>query len=346
MQAELAVHHAIELLEQATGVVIPVYFRSSVEPSYATELLQATVRMFVREVAEPSAICLSVDGGGLSAQVANTVATQYTTQLVQSEPNRGKLASVRNGMSHLLAQSHLRYLAVVDCDGDHFANELLNFVRRAEDVAHKLATARVLVLGTRLSRHRPLGFLRGEQEELANRILLDALHYAAVRSGKPLALQFAGTDAAALDFHSGYKLFSRAAAEKVFCREPQLAGCDETAYYRHACEAVMVVEALEHGGHLATVSRRTFDEQPVSSFAQFDRAQLHANLIIWPCKRLDIPGHFVAQWLDNHVPQLALGTLVPQGRAELLAIRDLVLRAFDQPIPAGAEQELMRPDFL
>lgn len=346
MQAELAVHDAIDLLEQATGIVIPVYFRPTVDAHYATALLAATVRMVARELADPAAICLSADGGGLSQEVAQQVAAAYKTRLVAREANRGKLASVRNGMAQLLGDDRLRYLAVMDCDGDHFANELLNFVRRAEDVAHKLDTRRLLVLGTRLSRHRPLGFLRGEQEELANRLLLDALHYAAARAGKPLALQFAGTEAAALDFHSGYKLFSRAAAEDVFCTEPQLAGCDEAAYYRHACEAVMVVEAVERGALLATVSRRTFDEQPLSSFAQFERAQLHANLIIWPCKRLAIPGHFVAQWLANHLPQLTLGTLAPQGQAELLAIRKLVLQAFDQPIPAGAQQEIMRPDFL
>lgn len=70
----------------------------------------------------------------------------------------------------LLEQSDVHYLAAVDHDGDHFANELLNFVHAAEHVAVQAATDHVLVLGNRLSRHRPLGFLRAEQEDLANRI--------------------------------------------------------------------------------------------------------------------------------------------------------------------------------
>ena len=71
---------------------------------------------------------------------------------------------------------------------------------------------------------------------------------------------------------------------------------------------------------------------------------LAADMIIWPCKRLNVPGPFVAQWLTNHLPRLLLGTLVPQGRAELLAIRDHVLRAFDQPVEMG--EEIVRPRFI
>ncbi|MCL4861649.1 MAG: hypothetical protein KJZ93_19680 [Caldilineaceae bacterium] len=348
MQAELAVHRAIEIVEHETGVVIPVYFHPDADPAYAAALLGATVRMYVREVANPQAICLSVDGGGLSLAVASEVVGSYGVQLVHAEPNRGKLASVRNGMAHLLQAPYWRYLAVVDCDGDHFANELLNFVRCAEHVAQVTGSPHALVLGERMSRHRPLGFLRGEQEALANALLLDALHYAAALAGRPLPLQFVAPAVAdgLPDFHSGYKLFSRATAEQVFLSPPNLAGCEERAYYRHACEAVMVVEALQRGAFLATVNRRTFDEQPISSFARLDRAQLAADMIIWPCRRLGAPGPFVAQWLANHLPRLLLGALVPQGRAELATVRDLVLQAYGLPTPTGPADAFVRLPFI
>ena len=67
---------------------------------------------------------------------------------------------------------------------------------------------------------------------------------------------------------------------------------------------VMVVEALVRGATLASINRRTFDEQPVSAFANFNLTQLTANLILWPCKRLGIPAEFVRQWMDNHLPEL------------------------------------------
>jgi hypothetical protein len=193
-----------------------------------------------------------------------------------------------------------------------------------------------------LTRHRPLGFLRGEQEELANRLLLDALTYHAAITNQPLRWQFANGLDDLPDFHSGYKLFTRASAAAVFASAPHLSGCNAHAYYRHAVEAVMTVEALLDGGVLTTVSRRTYDEQPISIFASLNRAQLAADMIIWPCKRLGAPGHFVEQWLTNHLHRLLLGTLVPQGRDELLAIRDRVLQAFNRPIPTAAHHDTIQ----
>ncbi len=339
-----ATTHTIHLLEQATGIVMPVYFRPDTDPTFARSLLRETVALFVREVADPAHICLSADGPGPAGEAAHAVAAELGLQVVQAMQNGGKLAALRRGMQHLLQNPELRYLAAVDQDGDHFGNELLNFVRCAEHVAQVQQTDRVLVLGNRLSRHRPLGFLRGEQEELANRMLVDALTYHAARCGRPLVWQFAAVDAPLPDFHSGYKLFSRATAEAVFTAPPNLAGCSETAYYRHACEAVMIVESLQAGAILATVNRRTFDEQPTSVFATMDRSQLAADMIIWPCKRLEVPGPFVAQWLTNHLPTLLLGTLTPQGQAELVAIQERVLAAFDLPMPAG--DTIRRPRFI
>ncbi len=340
------IHNAVDLLEHATGIVVPTWFPADTEVDFGVDLLGSTVQLFVREIADPRNVCISADGAGISAEIAERVAATYHTRLICSERNGGKLTSVRNGMKELLEQTDVRYLAVVDHDGDHFANELLNFVRCAEHVVENETTDRLIVLGNRLSRHHSLGFLRGEQEELANRILLDALHYAAVLHNHPLALHYATTIDDVPDFHSGYKFFSRRTAEDIFLSEAKLASCDEAAYYRHACEAVMVVEAIEQGATLATINRRTFDEQPTSTFARIERSQLAADMIIWPCKRLGVPGHFVAQWLANHMPRLLLGTLIPQGRAELLAIRRLVLRAFEIDDLEKSMGEVMKAKFI
>ena len=338
----MSVTTALQALEQATAVVIPVYFHSDSDPEFGYTLLAETVRLFVREAADPQAICLSVDGSPVGSAVAARVAAAYGVRVVNGERNQGKLGAARQGAQAMLQESRWRYVAVVDQDGDHFANELLTLVRSAEHVMTTVATDKVLVLGSRLSRHRPLGFLRGEQEELANRLLLDALVYHAAVTDQPLRWQFANGLEELPDFHSGYKLFTRPTAEAVFSREPQLAGCSSTVYYRHAVEAVMTVEALLADATFATVSRRTYDEQPISIFASLNRAQLAADMIIWPCKRLGVPGHFVEQWLTNHLHRLVLGTFVPQGRTELLAIRDLVLQAFDRPGPSADQHETIQ----
>ncbi len=90
------------------------------------------------------------------------------------------------------------------------------------------------------------------------------------------------------DFHSGYKLFSAPTAEAVF-EAAAHRKLSETCYYRHACEAVMVVEAVEHGALLGVVNRSTLNEQPISTFGMLNRIQLVADMMIWPCRRLAIP---------------------------------------------------------
>jgi hypothetical protein len=341
--AALSMSTALTLLEQHTGVVIPVYFRPDADPAVAHATLHDTVRLFAREVRSPQSICLSVDGSPLGESIARQAVADFGVRLLVAPHNRGKLAALAAGVTALLENPDIHYLAAVDADGDHFANELLNFVRAAEHVAEVTGNDRLLVMGNRASRHRPLGLLRAEGEELANRILMDALAYDAARSGMPLMLQFLTAYDPLPDFHSGYKCFSRRSAEQVFTTPPDFAGCTPDAYYRHAIEAVMVIEAHKGGATLLAVNRRTFDEQPISSFASINRIRLAADLILWPCKRLGVPGPFVAQWLDNHLPALLLGTLVPQGRDELLAIRDLVRAEYD--LPPGP-QDIIRPDFV
>jgi len=118
-------------------------------------------------------------------------------------------------------------------------------------------------------------------------------------------------------------------AAAVFRATPQLCEVDEDAYFRHGCEAVMTVEAVESGAQLVSVQRTTFNEQPVSTFGQLRRDRLVADKMIWPCRRLGIPPSFVAQWLRNHVPRLLLTTLAPEGKQELLAICNLMAQALD-----------------
>ena len=269
---------------------------------------------------------------------------ECNVRAVFSEANQGKLGALRRGGAAVLRSGDHAYVAVVDQDGDHFANELPNFVRAAQHVESQAHTDCVMVLGRRISRHRPMGFLRGELEELADRMLLDALHYDAVVSRTPLQLQYATTIEEYPDFHSGYKLFTRATAEHVFLADPDPAGVSDNAYYRHAVEAVITVEAVKSGALLAVVNRTTLDEQPVSAFGLFDRCQMTADKIVWPCRRLEVPADFVAQWLGNHLPRLLLGSLIPQGRDELIEVRRLVLAGMGAE--GEAKTDIDRPRFI
>jgi hypothetical protein len=314
-------------LRHATGIVIPVYIPSGEDEAQSLALLSDTVEACCDQVVDPSVICLSVDGTEHGAEAAQRLSERYGVSLTLTPVNRGKLQGAREGARVLLARPELAYLAVLDCDSDHFANELQNFVRAAEHIIRQTGDDRVMVLGRRISPHRPMGWLRGELEIVADRILLHALHYHAAVSGAPLRFEYATMLDDVPDFHSGYKLFSRRTAQDAFLNEPEMAGTSETVYYRHAVEAVMVVEAVLSGARLGVINRTTYNRQPVTTFGLLNRATLTADMIIWPCKRLGVPGPFVRQWLDNELPTLLLGTLIPEGRQELTAVYQRILEA-------------------
>ena len=319
--------NAKDVLKHKVGIIIPVYFPLGIDESEAADLLRDTAYSYVDLLDDPRNVCLSVDGVEHGLDIATCISKECGARLVSSKKNRGKLGGVRKGVQALWNDEKLTYFVEVDSDGDHFANELLNLIRAAINVQDRCKDD-VLVIGSRTSKHRPMGFLRGELEELADRVLLDALYYYAARSGQPLSLEYATPIEEFPDFHSGFKLFSRGAAQAAFLEEPWLCGVDEDAYFRHGCEAVMTVEPLLSAARLVLVNRSTFNEQPVTTFGLLNREQMIADKIIWPCKRMQIPATFVDQWLTNHCARLILNTLVPQGKSELLQIRSLVLNAF------------------
>jgi len=324
-QKKFSGSESLIVLQERTGIVIPVFFPDSLDVSIGMSLLEDTLLLFCAQVNDPGMICLSFDGPYRGLDSIQRMAGQFGVSTVTNSVNRGKLSAVSNGMRYLMEHKNPEYLAAIDQDGDHFANELLNFIRASLHITSRTGIERVLVLGRRISRHRPMGLLRGELEELADRMLLDMLQYHAAITGKPLRLEYANMFDEYPDFHSGYKLFSAPLAQSVFFGEQKMCGVSPDCYYRHAVEAVMVVESLEVGAYLGVVNRSTINEQPVSTFGLVNRIQLTSDKIIWPCRRLDIPPAFVEQWLANHIPRLLLSTFSPEGKKELAAIRKTVL---------------------
>ncbi len=339
-----AFDRSVEHLRCATGIVIPVYLPESADRPQGTRLLRDTVTSCCAQVDDATAVCLSVDGSDNGADVVQALAADLGTSIVVAPVNLGKLHGVVEGFRILLRRPELAYFAVLDADSDHFGNELLNFVRAAEHIIRESGDSRVMVLGRRISRHRPMGLLRGELEELADQMLLQALTYHAAVTGRPLQFEYATVLEAVPDFHSGYKLFSRDTASDVFLSDPDMAGLSPTAYYRHAVEAVMSVEAILGGARMGLVNRTTYNRQPVTTFGKLNQSAVTGDMIAWPCRRLGVPVAFVRQWLAKIVPSLLLGTLVPVGWYQLEAVCDRVLSAYGEHF----EHEVLarRPLFL
>ena len=220
---------ASEAVRTRTGIVIPVYFPPGRDHALAIELLRDTVDACLQILAEPTHVCVSVDGEDGGRDIAEELHRARGTRLCVAPVNRGKLHAVRLGVGDLWPREELEFFCVVDADGDHFANELPTLMRAAQHARAQSGVDEVLVLGSRTSRHRPMGWLRGELEELADRVLFDALHYHAAVCGRPLRLECVTTVEEFPDFHSGYKLFSRGAAARPrrgcrVCRRDTRAG--------------------------------------------------------------------------------------------------------------------------
>lgn len=333
----------LDLLKSKTGIVIPVFFPVGVDSSKGEALLRETTAGFAALVKDPSVIWLSVDGEQAGVGIARRVADMTGANVTFGQENRGKLQAASNGVKALLGDSDCDYVAIIDQDGDHFPHEMPNFVSAAVHI-EEVAGQPAFILGRRVSRHKPMGFPRGELEEFADRVLVDTLSYHAAVTGKPLRMECANVFDEFPDFHSGYKLFSRDIASKIFADPFHKAGVSDICFYRHACEAVMSVEALLAGAYLGVVNRSTVYEQPITTFGLMNRINLVADKIIWPCKRLNIPSEFVKQWMHNHIPRLQLMTLTPDGTNELKAIRDTVMKEFDSDWVEG--QELLKPIFV
>jgi hypothetical protein len=319
---------ASKVLREQTGVVIPVHLPASADTAAAAALVRDTIDSYADLVDAPSRVCVSVDGSPGGDELAKQAVADRGVQRIEREENRGKLAAVAAGVRQLLQDERLTHFAIIDQDGDHLANELITFVRTAVHVHERTGTDQILVLGRRISRHHPMGWGRGELEELVDRVLLDSLQYAAAISDKPLHLEYATVHDEYPDFHSGYKVLTRATAESIFSGSENRAGVSQDCYYRHAVEAVMTVEAIQGGAWLAQVSRTAINEQPMTTFGTLDRCRLNADMIIWPCRRLGVPAPHVDQWLRNHIPRLLLYTHVPDGRDQLNEIRRLVMEDY------------------
>ena len=198
-----------EAVRTSTGIVIPVFFPPGVDQQVGHDLLSDTVDACVRQVERPESVCLSVDGEPYGRDVGEVLSRRFQVRLTWCPRNKGKLQAVRRGMEVLLEEGGHDYLASLDADGDHFPHELANGIRSAQYARRKDPDLEVLALGRRISRHRPMGLMRGEMEELADRILLDALAYSATVRGCPLRLEYATVLEEFPDFHSGFKMLTR-----------------------------------------------------------------------------------------------------------------------------------------
>jgi hypothetical protein len=330
-----------------TGVIVPAYFSAKPSGETVSHLLWMTLSD-CHHYLPLEQVWVVVDGDRRTAGLAEDLRGQLqrnghgSLNILPLSENMGKLGAIQAGMCALLAaHPRLQWIVIRDGDGDHMMSVTPQLVRTALFLEQAYGHSRVIVIGARTSRHRPMGFARGELESLLDQVTLDALAYVLARRGQALDLRHC-LGHTTPDLSSGFKVYGRQIAESLFVKaEPRLLTLSESDYWHYGPETVTVIEAVLQGVVLAEALRPTWDGQPTTSFGEFRLLSLYGELLAWVFARLDIPIDVAACFFDRLVPGMTLRTTA-EGRDLLDGLRRHALekalsyRSEDGPIPPAA----------
>ena len=334
-------------LFRMVGTVVPAYFSSKPTDDTVRHLLRVTLGD-CHHYTRLESVWVVIDGDPRTARLVEELRERVfceqrsTFNTLVLPENRGKLWAIKEGARALLdARPSVGYVVTRDCDGDHAVSDMPALVRAAIHLAEVRGDSRVIVIGARRSRHRPMGWVRGELEALLDRVMLDALAYALARQGRALDLSHCQSRNSVPDLSSGYKVYGREIAKALFLEhEPQMACLSAPDYWHYGPEMVSIVEGILAGAVIGEMQRLTWDGQPTTSFGEFDHLSFHGELLAWVCSRLELPLQVAAQFYDNCVPGTSLRTTA-QGRDLLVSLRHYALarvqayRKQSGPLPAA-----------
>jgi hypothetical protein len=326
---------SIEMLAYSTrhemrgriGLVVPVWFPEDLPDALCETLLRTTLAD-CSSCLRPEHVALVVDGvprlaalaQRLSAEVGGSGAPDdIAFQVLASAVNQGKGGALVVGWEALLADPALEFIATRDADGDHFLDDLPHLFRLGEQMSRETNNTRVVVIGRRTAVHPPLGWRRGEYEQVVNAMLVEALQFSLARHGRVLPRQYWAADVP--DLQSGYKLYSRAAcAEAVRALRKADQERPELQPLRRGMEILPFAAVCAAGGIAGEAPRATYYDQPVTSYGRVDRVRFFGDPLAWSLRELEVAPDAARGILDN---ALARSTLMtdPDGRRELLALR-------------------------
>ncbi|OGO06197.1 MAG: hypothetical protein A2Y73_01030 [Chloroflexi bacterium RBG_13_56_8] len=317
-------------LAHMTGMVIPAYFSSKPPDDMVRQLLWVTLGD-AHHYLPLQNIWVVVDGDARTAALAEQVRERLLQEhgvsfhLLSPPENRGKLWAKKEGITTLLdAKPSIEYIVIRDGDGDHLISDLPPLLRAADHLTRVAGDSKVILIGSRRSRHGPLGWVRGELETLLDKITLDALVHHMARKGQALDLSYSLGQVP--DLSSGYKLYGREMAQYLFVEhQPKMMCLSPHDYWHYGPETVTIVEGVLAGALIGEIPRSAWDRQPTTAFGEFPYVPLYGGLLAWVYARLDIPLDVAAQLYDNQVPTMLLRT-TDEGRRILAAVREHALQ--------------------
>lgn len=323
-------------MRQVVGSVIPVWVPAEMPPETVLGFLRATladVELFVA----PQRLVLVVDGCPAAEEPARQAAAEVAEragagpQMLMCAANGGKGAAVCAGLERLLEDEAVEALNIRDCDADHDIYDLPQLFRLFEHVREHLRAEgseradRLFAVGCRGTLTRPMGAARGHLEAVLNRLTVEAVNARLAEDGSAVDERFTARYGRVIDFQSGYKLYSRAAAQVVIealraadAAEPEL------RVMRWAVEFIPTVELLLRGFTPAALYRLTWDGQPQTTFDGSDLPRAYSQQIAWLFARLGTPAGIGLRLLDNELEACEY-LASPHGPEHLATIRAQVV---------------------
>ena len=321
---------SIDQVRDLVAVVVPVHFDPSVPEDQICNILEPVFRgqaFFCR----PERSLVVVDRNSAAERVLlNSPNTSFSGLPVHVLPeNRAKAGAIATGLAGILEDNDFQFVLTRDCDGDPVAEDIPRLVSMGFDIQEQLENELVSVIGARPSLEKPMGWVREQWELLTNRILLDLVRFSLAQKGVVADERFWGGQDP--DLQSGYRLYSRKAAEKaVRCLE---ALPENRTIWTFSCEYIPFAELMIRGGIFGQVQRLTLVEQPVTSYGSVDLAEAYGRLIAYVGANYGIPTSVLLQSFDNAVGSLSL--FYTDRREELLRCRRLI--AVDAPMLQGPQ---------
>ncbi len=317
-----------QTMRESLGLVVPVWFAPDMPPDEMARLLGNTLADSELFLA-PERLVLVVDGCEHAEAPTRQVAKEFAYRagapplVLCKEANEGQAGAVCHGFEWLLEHTDAPYFASRDADGDHDLYDLPQLFRLLRHMQEVEGSDNVYVLGQRGSRHRPMGFARGEYEWLLNELTVRAVAYELSKHRRAPDLRYCSLLPGPPDFQSGYKAYARRTAE-VFVRGLREADRDdpEARVLRWGVQFVSTVELLLAGAAAGSVYRLTYDQQPQTTFEHADnRLRSYGQQFVWLFRRLRPPLNVAMQWWDEGIRQMQWGTQ-PGGWEELLTMRE------------------------
>lgn len=295
------------------GMVIPAWYPDSLSDDEAARLLALTLAD-VESCCPPERVVIVADGQPRVADLAGRAAAEVGrgaegSPVVCALPkNAGKGGAVAAGIQKLLELEDISEIVVRDADGDHFIDDVPHLFRAAAQVQSETRNPLVIAIGGRADLHRPMGLARGQYELLLNDALWHGLAFALAASAKVLDETWFAAYGAIPDLQSGFKLYSRAAAEAA-CRGIRQAqeSAPELNMARWGAEVAPIVEVLLAGGVICQINRITMEGQPVSAFDKEERARMYGNKLVWACARMGLSAQQACRIFDNAAARSLIG---------------------------------------